>query len=304
MRIGALFFAVAFTCGGADPNLLRLIPPNVRFLSGIQVTQSIRTPFGRYVLAQMEPDDNDFRQFLSESGLDPQRDVTALLIATAGEAENPKSLMIAQGLFHPDKFSSAAKTHGAISSAYHGVQVLSFKGTKDEAAIAFLDASTALAGEPETIRAALDRRESPASENSERTAKVRELGDAYDAWFLSTGPIAEYFAGRIADENLGDAVQGNLLSAVLQASGGLKFETDGVLFAGHAIARSEKDADALRDVVRFLAGLVQMTKGPGPKASLADSLQVTTEGNILRLSVLMPETMVERLFVPKAPPRK
>ena len=154
------------------------------------------------------------------------------------------------------------------------------------------------------IRAALLRRNSPVPPSSERNAKIRELEETYDVWFLSAGPIAEYFADRIADENLGDAMHGNLLSSVLQASGGLKFQADGVLFAGQAIARSEKDAAGLRDVVRFLAGLVQVNKEPGPKTSLADSLQVTAEGKIVRLSVLMPEAMVERLFVPKTPRAK
>jgi hypothetical protein len=218
----------------------------------------------------MEPDDDYFHRSLSQK-------ITSLIVVTAGEGGNSKSLTIVQGSFHP------VKANGAIT---------------------FLDASTALAGDPQMIRAAMDRSSSAPPEDSERNAKVRELIDSYDVWFLSAGPVAEYFADRIAEENLGDAMHGNLLSSVLQASGGLKFEAGGVLFAGEAIARSAKDAAGLRDVIRFLAGLVQINKGPGPRASLADTLQVTAEGSMVRLSLSMPEAVAERLFVPKAPPTK
>ena len=75
----------------------------------------------------------------------------------------------------------------------------------------------------------------------------------------------------------------------------MKFEPDGVRFRGTAVARSEKDASALRDVVKFIAGLVQVDKAS--KTTLAQSLVATAEGNVLRLSLSMPEAVVEQLFL-------
>lgn len=285
MRTAVLFFAALLTCAGADP-VFRLIPPDATFLSGIRVTRSVGSSFGQYVLSQMEPEDDNF----------PHRAVTVLLKATSGEGDHEKSLTIAQGAFHPAQCAEAAIARGARVSPYRGVPIIS----KENNAIAFPDSTTALAGDPESIRAAIDRLASTAPENAARSAKIRELSEAHDAWFLSMGPVAEYFAGRIEDERLGAAVRGSLLSRVLQASGGLKFEADGVRIAGQAVAPSEKDANALRDVVRFIAGLVQVNQGPGPRVSLAGSLRVTVDGATVRMSVSIPEATVERLFLPKS----
>src|SRR4051794_29874951 len=146
----------------------------------------------------MEPDDEFVRESLS-----PQ--ITSL-ISAAGE----QTLTIAEGHFQLGEFASAANAHGATAGQYRGVQILSFKDTS----VAFIDSSTALIGDPEIIRAALERKEAPAPTDIEQSAKMRELGEAYDAWFFSTGPLAEFFADRIADQNLGDAMHGNLLSAI------------------------------------------------------------------------------------------
>jgi len=243
----------------------------------------------------MEPDDEDLRKLLSDSGIDARRDVNEILIATAGDSENSKSLIIARGQFHPEQFIATASARGAAVANWHGVQVAALKGAKAESAVAFLDPGTALFGDGETVRAAIDRSAGSSNLSPELQARMRELSATYDAWFLSNGPPGDFFAGKLADENLGDAVQSNLLAAVVEASGGLKFEPDGVHFTGTAIARSNKDASALRDVVKFVAGLVQIDKAS--KTTLAQSLQATAEGNILRLSLTMPEPVVERLFL-------
>ncbi len=296
MRTAGLFFGALLSCAAADPGLLKLAPPDARFVSGIQVAQSLRTPFGQYVLSQMEPDDGDLRKLLAESGIDIRRDISEILIATAGDSENPKSLIIARGQFHPDQFTAAATARGASVALWHDVPVVSLKGAKAEGAIAFPEPGIALAGDADTVRAAIGR-SGAATLSPELQARIRELSAAYDAWFLSNGPPGDFFAGKIADENLGDAVNSNLLSAVLDASGGLKFQPEGVRFEGTANARSEKDAVAVRDVVKFLAGLVPVNSGPGPKTTLAQSLNATAEGKVVRLSLSMPEAVVEQFFL-------
>ena len=99
-------------------------------------------------------------------------------------------------------------------------------------------------------------------------------------------------------------MQGNLLQAIQQASGGVKFAGDGVHVNGEAVARSEKDAEALRDVVKFLAGLVQLNKDSDPKAqqlaSLLDTMQVSVANSTMQLSLSIPESLMEQLFMPDA----
>ena len=54
-------------------------------------------------------------------------------------------------------------------------------------------------------------------------------------------------------------MHGNLFQSISQASGGIKFGAN-VQIGMQAVTRSEKDAEALVDVVRFIGGLIQTNK--------------------------------------------
>jgi hypothetical protein len=73
------------------------------------------------------------------------------------------------------------------------------------------------------------------------------------------------------------------------------------------LTRSDKDAQALSDVFRFFAGMVQMQRENQPEvASLASALngmQLTTGGSTLRMSLLLPEKTVEQLVSQARKPR-
>src|ERR1019366_5600175 len=94
-------------------------------------------------------------------------------------------------------------------------------------------------------------------------------------------------------------MQGNLFAAINQASGGLRFG-DTVTISAEAVTRSEKDAQALVDVVKFFAGLVQLNKQNNPAAgqvaTLPDSLQASASGNTTTISLAIPEQQLEQLL--------
>ena len=94
-------------------------------------------------------------------------------------------------------------------------------------------------------------------------------------------------------------MQGNLLAAINQMSGGIRFG-DTVTISAEAITRSEKDAQALVDVVKFFAGLVQLNRQKDPAAgqvaTLLDTLQTSTSGNVTTISLAIPELQLEQMF--------
>jgi hypothetical protein len=106
-----------------------------------------------------------------------------------------------------------------------------------------------------------------------------------------------------ADPNMNQAMGGNLLQSVKSASGGVKFLPTGILISGEANTRSDKDATALADVIRFIAGLVAQNKDTNPQAqkaaTLLDSLQLSTDASTLKLTLTIPEALAEQLFMPQ-----
>src|SRR5262249_24076959 len=111
-------------------------------------------------------------------------------------------------------------------------------------------------------------------------------------------PIAE-FAGAMPDPNLSSAMKGNLLAAVHEASGGIRFG-DSVTISGEAAARSGKDAHALGGVFQVLGGLVPLKRPNDTQgdhvATLLDSMELKTSGNVMSMTLAIPEKQLEQML--------
>lgn len=304
--IFAGMLVAAAACAATDAGLLSLVMPDARFISGIHVQNAKTSKFGMYVLSQMQGDDPSFQKFIAETQFDPRNDLSEIVVATAGASDNPTFLVVGRGRFNPSAIATTALSQGATKITVGGIDIITHPTDKSKVgALAFLpDGSTALMGTLSAVEDALQRITKPTVLPSDVAGKISTLSAKNDAWFLSTGPVTDFFAGKIADPNLGGAMAGNLMQAIQQASGGIKFDSDQVTISGEALTRSPKDAEALRDVVKFVAGLVQLNKDSNTEAqkvaSLVDNLQVSATGSTMLLTLPIPEDLMEKLFMPQA----
>ncbi|MEO7142036.1 MAG: hypothetical protein ABI165_00875, partial [Bryobacteraceae bacterium] len=189
----------------------------------------------------------------------------------------------------------------------HGVNILRQKeGASKDGGIALLDGGTALIGDVASIEAAIDQRQAGSAAPAALLDKVRKISATNDAWFVTLGTPAQFLSGKIADPNLNGAMQGNLLATVQEASGGIRFGESAVSLTAEVVARSEKDATALADVIRFLAGMVQLNSAPGASkgASLLENMQLSAQANVMTMSLAMPEDQLEKLLGSDRAPRK
>jgi hypothetical protein len=284
-----------------DSGLLSLVMPNASVISGIRVESAKGTQFGQYVLSHMQSDDTGLQKFVAATGFDPRRDLNEIVVASARSSDSPVTLIAGKGIFNPSQILTAAREQGATTTSYKGFDLVTQPSSKSVNTIA-LNANTALMGTTDIVKAAIDRIGSQPSLSDAALRKVQETSGANDAWFVSTGPITDFFKNKFNDPNLGQAVQGNLFQAIQQASGGLKFgQSGGVLITGEAVTRSPQDASALADVVRFVAGLIQMNAGNDQEAQQAASvlkdLQVTPSGSTTKLSLSLSESFLEQMFM-------
>src|SRR5436309_12080829 len=77
-----ILFAGVLPANAADPQLLNLVMPDAKVLAGVNVDQAKVTPFGLYVLGQMQLQDAHLKELTNLTGFDPTRDVHELLVAT------------------------------------------------------------------------------------------------------------------------------------------------------------------------------------------------------------------------------
>lgn len=285
----------------ADPSLLSLVMPDAKVIAGARVDQAKNSPFGIYVLSHLQLDDPDFMKFVAATGFDPRRDVREILVASNSVDYDPSHwLVLAKGSFNPERIEGVAQANGGTVSKHQGISILS--GNSDlktvQGAIAFLDSSTAVMGDVAGIEAAIDRRRANGSTSTKLAGKVRQMSTSYDFWFTTLVPLAE-FAGAMPDPNLSSAMKGNLLGAIQQTTGGVKFGQTVQLYA-EAVTRSPQDAAALVDVVKFIAGLIQTNrqndKTAAQVSTLLDALQTTTQGNVMTMSLAIPEATLEQMM--------
>src|ERR1035438_8027214 len=91
-------FAGVLAAHAADSQLLGLVMPDAKVLAGVNVDQAKGSPFGLYLLTQMQSDNTALLQALiALSGFDPTRDVHELLAATNGAPgdKTPVGLVLA-----------------------------------------------------------------------------------------------------------------------------------------------------------------------------------------------------------------
>lgn len=292
ISVSLLLLAAATAQAAVDPGLLALVMPEATMVAGLQVEQSQASPFGRYLLSQMKlsqmNDGSQRDQLVLLTGFDPTRDLRELVAAASA---NQKGVLIGRGIFQPGRITSLALQGGGEVSNYRGIDVIRGKGAQG-AALAFLDASTIAAGDPDSVRAVIDRRASSAAYSGDLAQRARDAASVNDAWVVTNAPLSALAANRLSA-----GPQARFLESVQQFSGGVKFGSASVTLNGAARMLTPQDAQALADVLRFLTG---MAAGKDPKAAeLASAAKFAAEGAVTRISLELPEEQVEKMIAPQ-----
>ena len=122
--LAALIFAGS-AFAAVDPVLLNLVMPDAKVLTGIQVDQTVASPFGQYLLAQMQSSDAGFLQFVATTGFDPTHDLTQSSAATGDTTANlNNAVVLGRGSFLVTQITAAVTAQGGTATPYGGFSVL------------------------------------------------------------------------------------------------------------------------------------------------------------------------------------
>jgi hypothetical protein len=302
----ATALSVPMLAAGIDPALLALAAPDARMLAGIQVSQAQATALGQALMAQIQLDPST-NKAMAAAGFDPRRDLREILV-TIGAEGSGNVMLLGRGSFHPDKIAAAGASAGATSSTYRGVPLLEAKTeAKRGGSIAFLDASTMLAGDTASLKTAIDRHAAGAPFSGPLADRARQIAAANDVWMVTLPPPPGSPPAAALGTQFGPL--GNVLQAALQLSAGLKFTATDVTLSADVLTRSPQDAQSMVDVLKFAVQMMQSNRPPGGDApagpSLADAARISTAGSTMHLVVSVPQQQLQQLFFPAAnPPKK
>ncbi len=255
----------------ADAPPASLLPPDAKVVLGIQLQKLIESPMLQNAISQAQTANNaTWMKTISTLGFDPLKDLDEVWLATTADGQNPPALVLAKGRFNLARLTLAAKP-------YHDVPVFEFEQGAG-GMIAFLDASTVVAGDKSMVQAALERRASTAAPSA-LVQRIAGLRERYDIWGLGEqegglAPVA--------------GTEGKGLESIDRFQFGLALHND--LELGAEIhAKSEEDVQKLG---MMLGLLNMMVKSQNPSSGVR--FDVAAEQGTFKVSVKVPEAELKK----------
>jgi len=293
-------FAGVFTASAADSQLLSMVMPDAKVLAGVNVDSAKGSPFGLYMLTQMQSNNTDLNQLIALTGFDPTRDVHEVLAATSATpgGKTPTGLVLARGNFDIAMITAAATAKGAVTETYNGATIV--EDPQKMAGIAFVNSTLVVAGDIGNVKAAIDRPSTGQALPTAVTSQVSQWSGNEDAWIVTTVPLGALMPSHDAAGAAGSNPMGNPMAGVMQQiqqmSGGVKF---GNSVVGTAAIQADNAADAtqLAATMQFLVNLIQMQSQKDPQmASLAQAFSVAAQGTTVNVKMTLPEAQFQQLF--------
>jgi hypothetical protein len=300
----SLSFAAVTASAGVSPTLLNLVMPDATVVSGMNVAQSVTSPFGQYILSQMQSNDAGFLQFISATGFDPRKDLLEILAATpsTGSSSSHSGLILGRGVFQPAMIIGAATEQGGVITNYKGFSLIGppANHSGDDIALTFLDGSTAAIGNGASVKSVIDRKLAGATFTGTLAQTAIAASAANSAWFATATPLSDFMSNKQGG-NLGGVAQSPLLQSVQQASGGVQFGTTGITVSADAVTASPQNAQALVDVLKFFVSMITgNANAPANVASVASTAQFSVNGSTAHVSLVLAEAQVEQLLMPSS----
>ena len=304
----SLMVAAATASAGVSPALLNLVMPDATVVSGMNVDQSVTSPFGQYILSQMQFNDSGFLQFISATGFDPRKDLHEIVAATpsAGSSTTHTALILGRGVFNVAMIVSSATTEGAVITNYKGFNLIGPPPSQsnDPVALVFLDGATAAMGDSASVKAAIDRKIAGATFTGALAQTAIQVSASNSVWFATNTPLSDFMSSR-PGTNLGPVAQAGLIQNITSASGGVQFGSTAITVSADAVANTPQNAQALVDVMKFFVSMIAgNANAPAGVTSVANSAQFSVNGSTAHISLLLPEAQVEQLLMPQAGKKK
>ena len=262
----------------AQSDLADLLPADTQIAFGIKVHSVLNSELAKNLTAEMKGQTADWQKLIAMSGFDPLNDLDEVLIGSTGAGEKAPTLIVARGKFDIAKLAPNAEI-------YNGVPLVTSQNPKAEGVYGFLDETTAIAGDPATVKAAIDHRSEAAHLEAKLSAQIADYRNRYDVWAVVNRTDA---LSKLVANSTNPAAAG--LESIDHFQFGLSMK-QGLELAAEVHARTAKDADQLATTLQFLDA---MTKASQPKGADGPKFAFKNEDGTLKISLAVSEADLEK----------
>jgi hypothetical protein len=269
---------VAFTATGllvpfalaqsVSPKLASIIPSDAALIYSIDLER-----YADYALQSLYP-------MAEESAGRCPRKLHQIIIAERTRAAGGGRLMILRGVDVAPGCASADETSDLVSAPAQKLTVL--------------ETGTAITGDQDTVRSALERwQEQAGAVDVDLAAEVKQMSETYDNWLIAIRPLHAAAEGQPGGSHL--SYRSQFTDMVEKVRGGIRLGKINEVEV-EVEMKTPEDATAAAALGRWLRGLLQTRWGPeAALAEVAEDLSVTAAGKIVSLSFTLDSAKVREL---------
>jgi hypothetical protein len=271
----SVFLLALPACAAEDSGAFDLLPPGARIVFGMRVRAVVNSSLAQSLSSEILGASGDWQKLVAGVGFDLLHDLDEVVLASTGEGKEAPVLIVARGTFDTARLAAQAKP-------YHGVPLVTM-GEKvstggKPAILAILDGSTVLTGDPEEVKAAIDRRGSPTQLDPAFAARIAGYRQRYEIWGVADNPAG--LARRLSDSSGPQP-----FDSIDRFQLGLGLN-HGLEIAAELHARSAEDAAQLTSTLRLLEG---MFKASQPSANAGTKLRIESAEGTLKIALAVSE---------------
>jgi len=269
-----------------DPSLAELVPSDTVFVAGANIEAIRETPVYQKLLSRLPVP--QLEEFARKTGLDPRRDLAAVLSSTNGK----HALLVARGKFRTSDVEARLEANGAPRFSYKQYRLFG----SEQGAVFFLSPTTAVAGPASELRSLIDsRRGSGRGLPASLTSLLAALPAGDQIYAALTGGIQGLNLGIPENSNLSNITQ--VLESMNSATIGMDLR-NGVNLVAMANCKTERDAKFVHDMLRGVIGFGRLNTPDGQPEllKLYDAIQVTQLQSQTRLEAAIPADLADRFL--------
>ncbi|MGA2327728.1 MAG: hypothetical protein ABSH05_15700 [Bryobacteraceae bacterium] len=269
--------------GRVDRSLAALVPADTTVLAGVRMDELRATPWYKKSVGDKPLPELD--SFVKETGLDPRKDISELLIVSDGA----KTAVLARGEFSRQNLQASINRQGGKRIPYKGFTLMG----SEETVVVFLNSTTAAAGQPAAVRSIIDQRGRSTGLSPLLRQKVEAIPPHHQIWIVATGGFGDI--SKTVPQSGNFANLGKVFSMIESLTAGVDLRSGLHLFAT-GVCRSDQDARSLGDAVRGLVALARLAAPSGDPDLLKaiDGIQVEQQQRTVRLTVAIPQDLWDK----------
>lgn len=289
----------AAAIGPLPPEALAL-PGDAPFLLGLDVKKMVASSFYRkQVGANAQARLDAFKEIQERTGLDPERDVEAIVFAGAAGSGPRRGVALVLGSFDEVKLTGAIEQRPGVRSAKHeGVSVFSWAEAGVTRAMAILDKRAIVLGEDALVRATIANRgggKSGIGSSAAQVARLKRVRPGATFWLVGDESVLRDLPKSLPAPGVGGSGGSLTLPALQQVVVSGDFDPQIAVDVVGDTA-DEGSARNLADMLRGFIALFSMQAAQRPELQgLGSAFNVAQTGNQVSVSVRLSPELVEAL---------